>query len=91
MPTTPTSRAAGRDRALDRILRRAPGTASRIAEACGISRAAVAQWRSVPQRHLRTVAKFANVPVESLVPRKQRAAERERKAPRKPMAKRGKR
>lgn len=84
MPIT-THRAAGRsvrqrDRALERILRSEPGATARLAEACGITRAAVAQWKSVPQRHLRTVAKYAGVPVESLLPR--RATERERTAKR---------
>lgn len=82
MAHTPKRAGLRRDPALDRILRQAPGTTTRLAEACGITRSAVAQWRSVPQRHLRTVARVARVPIDSLIPRA-RKAERERKTGRK--------
>ena len=37
-----------------------------IAEACGISTASVAVWRTVPRRHAETVARVLGVPVEEI-------------------------
>lgn len=44
-----------RDAILNEIMMRR-GANKRISEACGLSTAAVAQWKRVPKRHLQTVA-----------------------------------
>lgn len=46
------------------------GAAARIAERCGVTRQAVAMWRSVPHRHLRAVSRATGIEVEKLLPRK---------------------
>lgn len=47
--------AAMRDPILHEILMRR-GAVTKLAEACGISKAAVSQWRHVPHWHVETVA-----------------------------------
>lgn len=54
-----------RDPILSEILSRR-GATKRIAEACGVTHAAVSQWRMVPPRHVNTVAEIAGVPPEVL-------------------------
>jgi pyruvate kinase len=41
---------------------------TKIAEAVGITRAAVSQWRRVPERHLRAVARVTGLPMKLLRP-----------------------
>lgn len=56
-----------RDPILEKLLSvRLAGT--RIAEAAGISTAAVSQWRRVPVRHLDAVAKVTGIPASDLRP-----------------------
>lgn len=40
----------------------------RIAELCGISSAAVSQWRRVPERHVWAVSRVTGVPAAELRP-----------------------
>ncbi len=44
------------------------GNASRLAEVCGVSRAAVSRWRRIPPRHLRTVSDLTGLKFEALRP-----------------------
>ena len=50
------------------------GATKRLAEACGVTHAAVSQWRAVPERHILTVAKVIGTTPEELVPRSDRPA-----------------
>jgi DNA-binding transcriptional regulator YdaS (Cro superfamily) len=55
----------------DPILERAFSTrlaVTQIAEALGISRSAVSQWRRVPERHLAAVARITKIPKYQLRP-----------------------
>jgi pyruvate kinase len=44
------------------------GVNAKVARACGISTAAVAQWRRVPKERLETVAKVLGIPANQLRP-----------------------
>jgi pyruvate kinase len=56
---------AKRDPVLDELLSRR-GAVTKIAFACGISTAAVSQWRHVPRGHVETVAKALDMPAASV-------------------------
>ena len=56
-----------RDAILDRALQ-IRGTVKKIADRCGISTAAVSQWRRVPASKLRIVAEITGIPREVLRP-----------------------
>ena len=56
-----------RDPMLEQALRMRMAV-TRIAEATGISKAAVSQWRRVPERHLATVAKITRISKRRLRP-----------------------
>ena len=51
-----------------------------IADACGVSRQAVSQWRTVPVEHAATVAATLGVPVSIIPTTPNRSAERDRDA-----------
>ena len=56
-----------RDAALERALRTRMAV-TEIAEAIGVSRAAVSQWRRVPERHLTAVARITGMAKRELRP-----------------------
>ena len=58
---------AMRDPVIDRILA-TRGANKAIAEACGISTAAVSQWHRVPRKHLETVSQVTGVEPHELPP-----------------------
>ena len=58
---------AGMDRVMQQI-RSTRGLSVRIADACGISRAAIYQWRRVPANRAHTVAELTGWPVERIRP-----------------------
>lgn len=39
-----------------------------ISEACGLSTAAVSQWKRVPKKHLKTVSELTGIPAQDLRP-----------------------
>ncbi|GBQ89186.1 hypothetical protein AA0535_1730 [Asaia krungthepensis NRIC 0535] len=44
------------------------GMNARIARACGLSTAAVSQWKRIPRKHLEKVSDLSGVPPETLRP-----------------------
>jgi pyruvate kinase len=56
-----------RDAALERALRTRMAV-TEIAEALGVSRAAVSQWRRVPEKHLAAVARITGISKRQLRP-----------------------
>jgi hypothetical protein len=44
------------------------GSATALAQALGITRAAVSRWDRIPIRHLTTVSKLTNIPRQKLRP-----------------------
>lgn len=55
------------DKTIERI-RSERGLAVRVAEACGIDRAAVYQWEQVPIKRVHEVAGLLGIPVEQIRP-----------------------
>lgn len=47
---------------------RAMGSATALAKALGVTRAAVSRWERLPLRHLGTVSKLTNIPRQKLRP-----------------------
>lgn len=43
------------------------GSAAKLAEALGITRSAVSQWRWIPGRHVRDVARVTGIPLAELM------------------------
>lgn len=43
-------------------------TVKRVAQLCGITTAAVSQWRRVPERHVWAVSKVTGIPASELRP-----------------------
>ena len=57
----------GMDRTI-RSIRKTRGQAVEIADACGITKAAVYQWKQVPPHWVTTVSKITGVPPEKIRP-----------------------
>ena len=56
---------------LDRIMRKireTRGQSAEIADACGINKAAVYQWKRVPVQWVRKVSRITGIPAEKIRP-----------------------
>jgi DNA-binding transcriptional regulator YdaS (Cro superfamily) len=50
------------------------GSAAKLADALGITRSAVSQWRWIPGKHVRKVASVTGIPLDELMSDEEKAA-----------------